>query len=254
MSEFIKQCKGVDADKLNISDDEMFYCSIKYDGVYVQIHKTGDVVQFFTSGGKEFYCSYGEEFKKLDFDFKVETEYTVDGGKLGTRFKADQEIKQVVKDSSFQLTGQFMIFDSLEDNVPYIERRFEILLVKDFINSVFKHTISYKEARELLQNVSADGWEGLFLVRPSHIQVAGKKSKDAIKLKKKFTADLVVTSIDGFYLSLIDEETGMTTKVSVGADVANMVEIGHIVEIEYEQIVKTYNICVFKDIRFDKMS
>lgn len=253
---FIKQCKGIDANKANIQDSEMFYSSIKYDGIYVQIHKLGDTVKFFTSSGKEFYCSHGEEFKKLDFDFKVEAEYCVDFGKLGTRFKADNEIKKAVKDSSFQLTGAFVIFDSLEDTE--FEKRLitidKFSFSSEFYRCVNHSIVSYKEAKQKIEALSTFGWEGLFLIKASHIQVEGKKSRDAFKLKNKFTADLTIVSIDGIYLSLVDNENGLTAKVSVGKDVAEMVNIGDIIEIEYEQIVKTYNHPVFKQIRYDKMA
>lgn len=251
-SEFIKQCKGVDADKLKISDSEKLYVSVKYDGVYVQVHKTGDVVQFFTSSGKEFSCIYCAEFKKLDFDFKIETEYTVDGGKLGTRFKANQEIQKAVKDSSFELTGKFMIFDSLESGVARIYRDFTFPKVDEF-ESVFNYLMDFLEAKSLMKQNLKDGWEGFFLIKPSHIQ-EGKKSKDAVKLKHKFTADLIATGVDGLCVSLVDEN-GVVAKVTVGSDVAAMVEPGvTVVEIEYEQIIKSYNVAVFKDIRFDKMA
>lgn len=39
MIEFTKQCKGTDADKLKISDNEVFWYGKKYDGVYIQIQK-----------------------------------------------------------------------------------------------------------------------------------------------------------------------------------------------------------------------
>ena len=47
MSKFIKQCKGLDVNKLKLNDNDLFHCGIKYDGVYVQIHKIEDSVHFF---------------------------------------------------------------------------------------------------------------------------------------------------------------------------------------------------------------
>jgi len=251
LSEFTKQCKGEDADKLKILDSELFYTSIKYDGVYIQMHKTGDLVQFFTSSGKEFSCVYAAEFAKLDFDFKIETEYICDGGKLGTRAKADNEIKKAVKDSSFQLTGEFMIFDALSGE--YYEDRLGLFL--KFLQNNFKvalgEEISFREAKEKLEEVAADGWEGLFLKKATHVQVAGKKSKDAVKLKKKYTADLVCVGWDGYYL-LLQDDNGLTAKVAASG-MQDYIKEGDIVEIEYEQIIKTYNQAVFKAIRHDKM-
>lgn len=247
---FIPQCKGTDADKLNISNSEMFYSSIKYDGVYIQIQKEGDKVSFFTSSGKEFSCVYAAEFLKLDFDFKIETEYICDGGKLGTRAKADNEIKKAVKDSTFPLTGKFMIFDSLESDVARIDRDFSFPKSKEF-ESVFNYLMDFKEAKDLMSQNLKDGWEGLFLIKPSHMQ-AGKKSKDAIKLKHKFTADLVCVGWDGYYLLLQDDD-GLTAKVAARG-MEDHIKEGDIVEIEYEQIIKTYNVAVFKGVRHDKMA
>jgi len=253
MSDFIKQCKGLDADKLTISDSEMFYCSIKYDGIYIQIHKTGSDVSFFTSSGKKFDCIFAAEFTKLDFDFKIETEYICDGGKLGTRAKADNEIKKAVKDSSFELTGKFMIFDVLRDELMFCER---LNILNDFNKNGFYipcfNEESYKISRFKLEHFATDGWEGLFLKKGSHRNFAGKKSKDAVKLKHKFTADLVCTGWDGFYL-LLQDDSGLTAKVAASGMQEHISE-GDIVEIEYEQIIKTYNQAVFKCIRHDKMA
>jgi len=255
MSKFITQCKAEDADKLKISPSEVFFSSIKYDGIYIQIHKTGDVVQFFTSSGKEFDCVYAAEFAKLDFDFKIETEYICDDGKLGTRFKADNEIKKAVKDSSFQLTGMFMVFDSLEaDNefhARYVYTLRKFMGYHAFIDVAYHVEISYFEALNKLDLASEAEWEGLMLKKPTHIQ-KGKKSKDAVKLKKKYTADLVCTGWDGYYL-LLQDDNGLTAKVAARGMEEHIKE-GDIVEIKYEQIIKTYNQATFKCIRHDKMA
>ena len=249
MSDFIKQCKGVDADKLNISDDEMFYSSIKYDGVYIQIHKAGDIVQFFTSSGKEFGYSHSKEFEKFDFDFKIECEYICDGGKLGARFKADNEIKKVVKDSSFLLTGEFKVFDILNSELVFSKR---VEMLPMFGSMAVEYELSsFLAAKTILPVYSKNGTEGLFLKKPAHINLAAKKSKDAVKLKMKYTADLVCIGFDGNFL-LLQGDDGLNTKVSASAMI-EYISIGDVIEIEYEQIVKTYVNTTFRCIRHDKV-
>lgn len=265
--EFIKQCKGLDADKLNIADDEMFYESLKYDGVYIQIQKHGDLVSFFTSSGKEFACRFSEYFRKFDFNFKIETEYICDGGKLGTRAKADNEIKKVVKNSSFELTGQFVVTDiigiskdsMLRDMTSFLfeERllyflKFTYFEIEDYMPffTATNSLISYSNAKKKLEVVADSGREGLFLKSPSHTILIGKKVKNAVKLKKKLTADLTCTGWDGIYLLLQDDD-GLTAKVPCSG-MQDYISLGDVVEIEYEQIINTYNIPVFKRVRDDK--
>lgn len=258
MSNFIQQSKGFDANKVKISDSEMFYVSIKYDGVYIQIHKSGDVVQFFTSSGKEFDCSLSSEFKKFDFDFIIETEYIVDGGKLGARAKANSEIKKSIKNPSFSLTGEFKIHDVLDfnnsDNFDYDFR----LRLQHFSNSfdgmfIENTLMKYSDAKDILKKCVENNEEGLFLKKPTHKHIVGKKTNGAIKLKNKLTADLCVSNINGLNVELVDEN-GLVAKIVASSQISNMLEIGYIVEIEYEQIIHTYNQAVFKDIRFDKMN
>jgi hypothetical protein len=71
-------------------------------------------------------------------------------------------------------------------------------------------------------------------------------------LKHKFTADLVCVGWDGIYL-LLQDDNGLTAKVAASGMQEHIHE-GDIVEIEYEQIIKTYNQAVFKCIRHDKMA
>ena len=249
MNEFILQCKGIDADKVNIPDYEMFYSSKKYDGIYIQIQKSRDDVSFYTSSGKEFSCIFAVEFSKYDFDFKIETEYICDGGKLGTRSKADNEIKKAVKDSNFQLTGEFKIHDVLRFDHLFCER---LSILKKFDNVVEFDLISYSQTKQNLNIVSSDGWEGLFLKKATHIHRPGKRSNDAIKLKPKYTVDLPVFDIVKNWLWCKDDQNRIA-KVQVGFDVAANTNIGDIIEVQYEQIQKTYVQAVYVTHRYDKI-
>ena len=88
--EFIPQYKGKDLNKVNDKHRKNeYYTGIKYDGNYVQIHKFGDQVMFFTSGGKPFMLDDVE--KQLveanpHINFIIETEHIgLTNGKLGSR-------------------------------------------------------------------------------------------------------------------------------------------------------------------------
>lgn len=187
-------------------------------------------------------------FLGFDFDFKIETEYICDGGKLGTRFKADNEIKKVIKDSTFALTGKFKVFDVLINELMFCERLKELERFGYMAVSYSKYT--FGNIKEKLEKVSLNGDEGLFLKKDEHRNFAGKKVSNAIKLKKKFTADLEVIEIDGIYATLQDENGLIVKNLVVNMD---CIKIGDILEIEYEQIAKTYVVPVFKSIRYDKM-
>ena len=251
MSNFIKQCKGLDSDKVSVADDVMFYASIKLDGIYIQIHKSGSNVTFFTSSGKEFWCNHASDFSKLDFDFKIEAEYIIKNGKLGLRSYADNEIKKAVKDNSFLLTGSFVIHDIIDLDLNFGNRLKTLKLFNDF--NVSENTlINFSDAKDLLKSVSKDGFEGIFLKKSTHSYLPGKKSKDALKLKKKYTADLVVTAIDGKYVTCKDDNDIFINKL-ICRD-ANLIEVGFIIEVEYEQLLHTYQVPVYKCIRWDKMS
>jgi len=252
---FIEQCKGIDADKSKVKDSDMFLASKKYDGVYVQIQKENDKVCFFTSSGKEFDCNFREYFLQFDFDFKIECEYFIGDGSLGLRFYADNELKKVVKDDKFLLTGSLAIFDFINFDMCFLDRLESLKRFKN-TNSVFVvefELISYIDAKNRLLECVKIKQEGLFLKRENHKYIEGKKSNDALKLKYKFTADLKVYSIKNGYISLIDSDGRIVNNLPVGM-MTNYINVNDIVEIEYEQILETYQVPVFKCIRHDKVS
>ena len=249
MSNFIKQCKGLDIDKVNILDDEIFYSSVKLDGIYIQVHKKNNIVSFFTSSGKKFLCNLDKEFLKFDFDFIVETEYICNGGKLGTRAIADNEIKKVVKDNSFLLSGKFKIFDVLNTQLTFKDRYYKY---SNKFGSMFcnNELISFKDAKEKLKDNYKNSMEGLFLKRDIHINIAGKRTKDAIKLKHKLTADLFCVGWKGDYIILKDDDNRVVNVLA--KNLQKYININDVIEIEYEQIIKTYVNAKFKCIRHDK--
>ncbi len=90
----IKQNKGRDLHKVPKSKmpSGPFYVSKKYDGHYVQVKKSGNKIQFFTSGGKEFYLGDMAMYLQDRYrgvNFHVECEYNHNCyGRLGDRGKS----------------------------------------------------------------------------------------------------------------------------------------------------------------------
>lgn len=210
---FVKQCKAThikDLTKLPSMTSE-FYWSIKYDGHYCQVH-VGDEIKFYTSSGKEF-----SEFNlKLIFqNFPrgiYECEFLGTGdGKLGGRNAAalattlrTNFAKGVVSDYP---ACKLVIFDII-DTKPFEER---LKLLQNLLQYNNVKVARYQKV--LFSNIDYtkkmaidSGYEGIILKSPLHIQIAGKRVKDAIKVKDAITADVVVIDTiegDGKYKGCI---------------------------------------------------
>lgn len=253
--EFIKQCKGIDANKIKINEYDLFYSSKKYDGIYLQIQKVGNEVCFFTSSAMKFNCLFADSFLGIKEDFKIECEYFVRDGLLGSRAYADNEIKKVIKDNSFLLSGKLAIFDFIDFDLSFKDRIEKLNIFKELKNIfvVDFEIISFFEAKNRLKDCINSQEEGLFLKRENHFYIENKKSNDAIKLKNKFTADLKVIEIKKGYITLEDEQKRIVKNLPVGM-MWEEINLNDIIEIEYEQILDTYQIPVFKCIRDDKVA
>jgi len=254
---FIEQCKGIDANKINIKDEDIFLVSQKYDGIYIQIQKKDNEISFFTSSGKDFKCSVGNDFLalNLDYDFIIEAEYILKDGLLGTRAYADNEIKKVIKDNNFKLNGTFMIHDIININKNFIDREKHFNVFQSYTNSfipVKNVLMNFSDAKKLLDIFRSENKEGLILKKENYIYKTGKRTNDIIKLKPKYTADLKVISIKDDYYTLEDDCGRIINNLRISG-IAEYAKIGTIIEIEYEQLLNTYQIPVFKCIRFDKM-
>jgi ATP-dependent DNA ligase len=216
----IKQYKGKDLADIPVSqinEESMYYGGLKYDGNYIQICKRGNLVDFYTSGGKCFQLQDLEnELIKLNpsIDFVLECEYIADtDGKLGSRGKCTtttfrtNTAKGIVNKLG---SKHFKCFDVLYlqiGNVTYLrpnsDTKYEDRLLlrnriklPDRITKVaFKHQ-SFKEHFDEAQKLCVDGWEGLFLFKPEHKWRSIGRSNQAIKLKQKPTADAVCTKVN----------------------------------------------------------
>lgn len=278
---FIKQCKGKDYDKLprTITLEDYYYVSTKYDGHYCQIHKKGEEVKFFTSGGKEFtHELIADKLSKIkNMDFVLECEYIADStGKHGMRGKAaklttyrtnfNKGIANVGLGTSKDV---FKIFDIISYH-PF-KNRWELL--QDIIQPAIKdieqldivtHYGPYNwTACVLMKRDKIDaGYEGVVLKSPTHMYQPGKRVNTAIKLKSKPTADLKCIGVnegEGKYVGMIGSlillgDDGKIVSVGSGLDdhMRSFKEeyyIGKTIEIGYESIKDTYIQPIFKAVR-----
>jgi ATP-dependent DNA ligase len=273
----IKQTKGKALDKIAQSclpsDTDIFLVTTKYDGNYIQIHKSGIYVRFYTSGGKEFYwqdvaLEFIDRFDGVDFI--VEGEYIADtNGKLGSRTKCSTGTaranftKGIVTNLG---SNSIKLFDILEYNsstecMPTNTTAYDRtnLLIKhfsgftNFISVCVPVVMTLSEAIDHTKVMVNDGWEGTFLKATNHTLHAGKRVNNAIKLKYRKTADLFcvgVTDGEGKYkgmigsLKLIDSKCRVVD-VGSGLDDSDRVVphdtyIGKVIEITYEQLIDTY--------------
>lgn len=284
---FRKQCKATDFSAINLDKipKNGWYVSTKYDGNYVQIHKYGDTVKFFTSGGEEFYLpNTARELVKANasFNFVCEAEYIAHTqGAKGDRVHAAKlttyrtEFKKGITSNDILEYNQFKIFDLLQTTVPGpldFEGRHTIMseVLKPTSNITVVNNLcsmSFIEAQRHAKNLIKSGMEGAIAKHSTHMYLEGKRVKNAIKLKYRPSADLICISIiygeegkkyEGLIGSLLlQDSTGR--KVAVGSGLPDNLRklspayfIGKVIEIEYEQILNTYIQPVFIGIRENK--
>lgn len=273
----IAQCKGKDLKKVPKSKlkEGLYLVGIKYDGHYTQIHKVGDEVIFYTSGGERFHIDHVARDildRNKGVDFIIEQEYICNTkGMRGDRGKAAKLTTYRTKwlkghpDSSLPGDDKFKLFDVL-----YLKRGNEVLidigtpfnLRESYLSSMslgpsfesVPHVLlTLEDAEELSIKMSKDGYEGMFCKHPTHVYSPGKRVNDAIKLKPRPTADLLCVDIewgDGKYSGMIGslvlrDKSYRFVKVGSGlSDDDRLKEpdhyIGRVIEIGYEQIMDTY--------------
>ena len=274
----IKQCKGKDINKIpksKLCTNCKYLVSTKYDGHYVQIHKTGKTIRFFTGGGKEFYLK--DLAIKLitrfsGIDFILEAEFIGENeGKLGDRTKVGilttwrTNFKKGL--SSVCGNNKFKVFDIILENIPFSERlaTLKTLNLPNELEVVDFKEMTLPEANKLANKLCNKGWEGLYLKNPNHVYLPGKRVNNAIKLKRRPTADLLCIGIEdgeGKYEGkigslVLKDSNGIIVKVGSGLqdwqrEVEESYYVGKIIEIEYEQILDTYIQPTFVRIRTDK--
>ncbi|HED1699291.1 TPA: ATP-dependent DNA ligase [Campylobacter jejuni] len=280
---FIKQCKGTDYNNLTKVDTAInkWYYSTKYDGHYVQIHYSDGEAILYTSGGKPF--KVGSLSSQLDYLFGkdnviLEAEFIgLTSGKLGDRAKCGKlttlrtEYAKGIPSTINQM-DLFMIFDIIDFNKPFSERL-------EYLKSIFDNNatknfklVEYNSIEVSLNNLYTKlltkvepGMEGIYAKLSTHMYIEGKRVKTAIKIKPRYTADLLCIGVelgngkyDGMIGSLILKDSkGREVQVGSGLDdnlrsKAPGYFINKVIEIKYEQILDTYIQPTFERIRDDK--
>lgn len=274
----IPQSKGKDLDKVPKSKLLLdgYYLSIKYDGNYVQIHKKGDTVKFYTSGGKPFYiANIAEELIELNpgVDFILEAEYINESsGKLGQRRKAAKlTTYRTMFGKAKSLASEdekFMVFDVIKIGT-FAERLDTLVNIKGGRHcetAVQYGPYSLEECKDSAKGFIKRGFEGVYLKHKDHEYYAGKRVNNAIKLKMRPTVDLLCTGViagEGKYTGMIGSlelTDSFGRVVCVGSGLSDLDRSGSVtnyldkvIEIEYEQIMDTYIQPTFVRVREDKI-
>ena len=287
----IAQCKGKDLSKVPKSKllKDGWYSSIKYDGNYVQIEKIGNIVKFWTSGGKQFYIEHiAEELlnQNPNTDFIIECEYIAyTDGKLGSRGKCTTTTYRINFEkgiTNIYTLGQdiFKVFDCIyyEEAIgqamihftakyPIRQTLLNNLNLGTHIEPVEVYPVNDLETILKASNLFTDsGYEGLMLIHESHQYQPGKRLNTAIKLKSRPTADLLCIDVltgESKYAEMIGslvlkDNEGRIVSVGSGLDDNQRRPelsdwyIGKVIEIKYEQIIDTYIQPTFVSVREDK--
>jgi len=287
-----KPQKGKAYDKLprktlDCFDDTMYYVSTKYDGNQIFISIDSSKVRFFTSDWKEFSLpKIANALSNIKTNMVLIGEMLYDSdGKLGARTKVQGKITtervNFSKGLSCSLDEEkvtIMLFDMLTigiDGIPIVKldtsgRFFNLntlskILPKQLqiINPI---VLSGKDTQGYAKELVKDGWEGVMLMEPEQPYFRGKRVNHSIKLKYRPTADLLcinITNGDGKYEGMIgalvlEDSIGRTVQVGSGLsdndrELDNAFNyIGKVIEIEYEQIMDTYQQPTFIMVRKDK--
>ncbi len=279
----IAQCKGKDLKNVPTSklDIGTYYTSRKYDGNYVQIHKIGNDLTFYSSGGIPFKLESIQDqilSENKDIDFVLEAEYIgLTDGSLGSRGDCTTttfrtKSKKGIRNETVGI--KFMVFDCLYYHEhKYIDlgdffslnyglRLDELVKINlgDSLKLVNIYKMTLEEAIELAKACCKDyNYEGLFCKKESHLVRPGKRVNDAIKLK--FYEEATLRCIDvkygtgqfaGIVSSLVLYKDEIT--VDVGGVIVGRMGIkdktyftGRDFTIIYEHFNKTYIQPRFKD-------
>ncbi|MDX9738861.1 MAG: hypothetical protein RBT33_00895 [Candidatus Dojkabacteria bacterium] len=276
----IEQCKATDISKLSTKQlialtksNPNVMVSTKYDGHYIQIHKRGRNISFFTSGNKEFRLPALERLicsglKHLDEEFILEAEYIgASKGKLGDRRFAGNtttwrtEFSKGIHSEINVAKETFVVFDIINasaygNSYPNFEDRLRVLNKLELTGLVkAKHTLmSFSDAAKVAKELVAQGWEGAIAKYPSHMYKPGSRVKTALKIKFRPTADLVCIgclSGEGKYSnmigSLVLKDPITLETVNVGSGLTDELRakgveyfIGKVVEISYDTKHESY--------------
>jgi len=264
---------------------DIFSVSTKYDGNQIFISKYKDTVRFFTSDWKEFYFpSIASLLASTLIDYVLVAECNYGEGKKGERTIIQglltterTNFKKGLPCSLDESKLNIKVFDIVEfdkngiiNNYVFSKRlnRLERLL-----SSVTSKNISMAKQKLMCgldaitytKELVSAGWEGTMLMSPYEYYFMGKRVNHSIKIKFRPSADLEcidVTIGTGKYTGMIGalvlkDKQGRVVSVGSGLSDIDRAKpssyfIGKIIEIEYEQLMDTYQQPTYQCIREDK--
>lgn len=285
---FIPQYKGKDLKKVSEKHrKDSYFAGIKYDGHYVQIHKFGNEVMFFTSGGKPFKLDDIEEQLiglNPNMNFIIETEHIgLTEGKLGSRGKCTTttwftNFEKLIKGNAgkkhfkafdiLYFSDGYSKYDCYNSNYGFKLRSnyTDLLNLGSNISLVQFDELSFDEANNFADRLCEQGWEGLFAFNEEHTweETNTSRSNLAIKFKASPTVDLLC--VDVKYSDINPEDiASLICENSKGQVVAAghlrhelkrkepSFFIGRVIEVKYESMgVNTYQQPRFNSFRDDK--
>ena len=279
-----KPQKGKAFDKLPLKTlktfpEQEYLVSTKYDGNQIFIVKEGNSVRWFTSDWKEFNLPVmGAKLNEITYDFTMVAEINYGGlGKLGERTvvqgKLTTERVNFNKGLSCSLDEDkvsIKVFDFLTQTPLKYKFRLNCargLKPKLPVQVHIVNTVSMlgKDIDVYAKALVKLGWEGVMASEPDEVYCYGKRVNHAIKIKYRPTADLrcIDTELgEGKYANAIGALVLQDSKdrlVKVGSGLSDEQRflykdnfIGKVIEIEYEQLMDTYQQPVFKYIREEK--
>ena len=270
---------------LAIFDNQPYLVSKKYDGNQIFIVKQGNRIRWFTSDWKEFNLpTIGVCMPDIVSDYVIVAEMNYDGeGKLGERTVVQGKIttervnfKKGLKCTLDELKVQIKVFDYLQfdargtvDNYTF-KKRWAMLhliapLLPKIVTFVEHKLLTGLGAQQWSEELHSDGWEGVMCIEPDSYYYMNKRVNHVIKLKNRPTADLrcIDTELgEGKYSDCIGAlvlEDSQGRRVKVGSGLSDQDRlyhedyyIGKIIEIQYEQLMDTYQQPTFICIRDDK--
>ncbi|NVM04990.1 MAG: ATP-dependent DNA ligase, partial [Candidatus Helarchaeota archaeon] len=205
----------------------------KYDGIRVQIHKSGKIVRIFTRHLKEITSNFPEIIKKILDNIEID-DIIVEGELIAIdsngrplpfqdlmhRFKRIYEIKKVQQLIPVSLLLFDIIFCNGKSflNIPY-QKRWKKLseIVKNFDLAKRIITNNIDEANIFYNNAISEGHEGVMIKALTSIYHPGERKNDWLKLKSEIRLDIVIIAADwgsgrrhkwlsNYHLAVIDEK------------------------------------------------
>jgi len=205
----------------------------KYDGVRVQVHKSGNKVKIFTRQLKEITSSFPELIDLIITNVKVQ-DVIIEGELIAIgendrplpfqdlmhRFKRIYDIEKIQELIPVKLLLFDVILSGTQSylNLPYQNRWEKLISIANQIE-LAKRTITenVEVAKRFYQTALDEGHEGVMIKSLESIYYPGERKKDWLKLKSEIHLDLVIIAADwgtgrrykwlsNYHLAVLDDQ------------------------------------------------